>query len=99
MGIHRSVCGALEHAELNLNVFESFAVFNILDQINLITNVTELFRNKCIAGIEINEQRCSELASSPIPYLSRLKQKIGYTKVNELLKKHSFEEIKLMNLI
>lgn len=99
LGIHRSVCGALEHAELNLNVFESFAVFNILDQINLITNITELFRKKCIEGIEINEQHCAELASSPIPYLSRLKQKIGYTKVNELLKKHSFEEIKLMNLI
>lgn len=99
LGIQRSVQGALEHAELNLNIFESYAVFNILDQIHLITNVTELFRTKCVEGIVVNEQRCMELASSKIPYLSRLKEKIGYTKVNELLKKHSFEEIKLMNLI
>ncbi|BDH60673.1 aspartate ammonia-lyase [Lysinibacillus sp. PLM2] len=98
-GIQRSVQGALELAELNLNVFENYALFNIIDQIQLITNVTDIFRTKCIEGIVVNEQRCLELVNSPIPYLTRLKEKIGYSKVNDLLKNYSLEEIKLMNLL
>ena len=99
IGLQRSIHGALEHAELNLNVFESYAVFNILDQINYMINITDIFRTKCIEGIQVNEQRCAELVDSPIPYLTRLKEKIGYSNVNELLKKHSLDEIKSMNLI
>jgi len=99
IGLQRSIHGALEHAELNLNVFESYAVFNILDQITYMLNITDIFRTKCIEGIQVNEQRCAELVNSPIPYLTRLKEKIGYTNVNELLKKHSLDEIKSMKLI
>ncbi|KOY83838.1 aspartate ammonia-lyase [Lysinibacillus macroides] len=99
IGIQRSVQGAMEYAELYLNVFESYAVFNILDAIDMMQNITILFSTKCLKGLEVNRERCEELINSPIPYMVRLKNKIGYAQVSELLKKYSIQEIQNLNLL
>jgi len=63
------VCGndfavtmAAEGGELDLNVWEPVFVKNIFESIKLLTNAQELFREKCVAGIQVNEQRCRENA-------------------------------------
>lgn len=63
-GYDRAVQGALEHGELNLNVFEGLALKNILDALRILDNAINLFTEKCIEGIEVNIERCEEHLSS-----------------------------------
>ncbi len=60
-GNHLASQSALEHAELNLNVFESAAFFHTMDSLELLSASLELFRAKCLCGLKVNEARCAEL--------------------------------------
>src|SRR5690606_3213952 len=51
LGLNRTVQSVLEHAELNLNVFESVAAVNILDELRMLTEAVSLFRRKCLFGL------------------------------------------------
>ncbi|HUA34990.1 MAG TPA: lyase family protein [Candidatus Binataceae bacterium] len=53
---------ALQHGELNLNVFEGVAAANILDAIAMLERSLATFTEKCVRGIEANEARCRDLA-------------------------------------
>jgi aspartate ammonia-lyase len=64
IGCDRAASAALEHAELNLNVFEGVATKNIMDQINMLAAATRLFTNKCISGIAAREETCRRHAQS-----------------------------------
>jgi len=65
LGCERAARLALEHGELNLNVFEGAAVVNILDAIAMLQRSLATFTEKCVQGIEANEARCRELAERP----------------------------------
>lgn len=63
LGADRVVQAAHEHGELNLNVFEGAAVKNILDAIKMLTNALALLSDKCLSGIEADEDRCRALVN------------------------------------
>ena len=60
---------ALEHGELNLNVFEGAAAFSILDSFRMLTDVLTLFVDRCFAGIKASEKRSAAYEET----LSRLR--------------------------
>ncbi len=62
LGCERAARLALEHGELNLNVFEGAAVANILDALSMLECALATFTDKCIRGITANEDRCRDLA-------------------------------------
>ena len=62
LGRERATRLALEHGELNLNVFESGAATNILDAIDMMRRSVETFVERCLKGIVANKTRCRELA-------------------------------------
>lgn len=61
IGNHRAASAAYEHAELNLNVFESGAFFHILGSIELLSQTIRLFRENCLAGLSVNKERLRQL--------------------------------------
>jgi aspartate ammonia-lyase len=63
LGCERAARLALEHGELNLNVFEGAAAINIMDAMEMLTRAVANFASSCIAKIAPNETRCAELAS------------------------------------
>ncbi|MEK3884320.1 lyase family protein [Paenibacillus sp. PL2-23] len=93
-GLDRAVQASLEHGELNLNVWEGFAGFNVLDMIGMLEKAATLFIDKCMVGIEADENRCRELSDTFIPAVVTLKEKYGYTQVSQWLKEKSREEIR-----
>ena len=93
LGCDRVVQAALEHGELDLNIFEGVAGANILDAMMMLEKSLSLFTNKCLLGIEANEERCEALSNSFVPIVVELKERYGYTFVSKLMEEKSREEI------
>ncbi|RKP48750.1 aspartate ammonia-lyase [Cohnella endophytica] len=94
IGLDRSVQASLEHGELNLNVWEGLAGFNVLDSLNMLRRAVSLFTDKCVKGTEANEERCEKLSRCFIPVVVELKEKYGYSQVSRWLKNESKDEIR-----
>ncbi|MDQ0340565.1 aspartate ammonia-lyase [Caldalkalibacillus uzonensis] len=94
LGCDRAVQAAIEHGELDLNVFEGLAGANILDAMDMLNKALRLFVEKCLYGIEANKERCEALSTSLIPAVVDLKEKYGYFALAQLLKKEGPEGIK-----
>lgn len=86
IGIERIVQATIEHGELDLNVYESFAGVHILDGIYMLTKCIHNFSKLCFEGIIANETRCTELAHSHITKVFELKEKYGYSETIKILK-------------
>jgi aspartate ammonia-lyase len=59
-GFDRAAQAAMEHGELNLNVFEVVALKNILDAQKLLDRAVLLFEEKCIQGLDVDVDRCKQ---------------------------------------
>src|SRR6478736_1469971 len=59
---------------------------NILESIRLLGNVVDAFTEKCVVGIEANEERCRELVELSMAMVTSLAPKIGYDRAAEIAK-------------
>lgn len=94
IGLDRSVQASLEHGELNLNVWEGLAGFNVLDMMSMLERAIGKFTDRCVSGIEADADRCRELSRTFIPAVVALKEKHGYSQVGQWLKIRSKEQIR-----
>ena len=60
--------------------------YNLLESIRLLANVVDVFREKCVVGIEANKERCSELVELSMAMVTSLAPKIGYDRAAEIAK-------------
>ncbi|MBF0707935.1 MULTISPECIES: lyase family protein [Bacillaceae] len=86
LGCDRTVQAALEHGELDLNVFEGVAGMAIIDAIQMLTNVLPVFEERCVKGIRVNEATCRDYANTTIPLVVDLKERFGYEAVSNAMK-------------
>ncbi len=70
-GLNRASQGALEQAELYLNVFEPMAAINIIDSVKMLTRVSALFTDRCLSGLEANVEQCARHARPYMPESSQ----------------------------
>ena len=70
---HAGASGAFE-----LNVMLPVIADNLLGSMRLLTNVSRLLADRCIDGIEADEQRCRHLAESSPSLVTALVPLIGY---------------------
>jgi len=71
---------------LELNVMMPVIAYDLLEQIRLLSNVSRVFAEKCIAGITANESRARELLELNLSTCTSLAPKIGYDKAAALSK-------------
>ena len=71
---------------LEVNLAAPLIAWNLLTEIQLLTTASRMFAEKCITGIEPNEQRCKELLERSLAMITALAPKIGYDKASELAK-------------
>ncbi|WP_049680239.1 lyase family protein [Peribacillus loiseleuriae] len=96
LGCDRIVQAALEHGELDLNIFEGMAGANILNGLYMLTNTSHSFTELCLKDIAPNEERCTELSNTFIPVIVELKEQMGYSAVSKLIKEHDRKSIKYL---
>lgn len=89
MGNNVACQAALDHGELDLNVWESSIVFNILNSMELLSDAVSAFSGKCIQGFTINKKQNVKNIDTISPVLTRLMHEYGYSKINQLYKKTS----------
>jgi fumarate hydratase class II len=79
-----TVAGTQGNFELNVRI--PLIARNLLDQIKLLTSATTLLREKCVDGIEANEETTLRHAESTPAIATALNPYIGYDKATEIVK-------------
>jgi fumarate hydratase class II len=79
-----AVCGM--SGAFELNVFMPVIARNLLESIALLASASRLFADKCIVGIEADEERCRELVEASFPIVTALVPAIGYDAAAEISK-------------
>ncbi len=69
-----------------LNVMLPVMARNVLESVRLIANVSNVFADRCIAGIEANVERCLEYAESSPSIVTPLNHYVGYDEAAKIAK-------------
>lgn len=72
---------------LELNTMMPLIAFDLLQSIQIETNVTRLLAEKCVVGIRANRDRCQELADKSYALATALAPSIGYDRAAQIVKK------------
>src|SRR6185436_10287039 len=71
---------------LELNVMMPTMAYNVVQSIQIMANMLDVFNDKCVAGITANVQRCEYYAQSTVSLATALNPYIGYAKAAEIVK-------------
>jgi len=77
-------CGATGNFELN--VMMPVMVYDLLQAIHLLSSVSHVFADKCVAGITANVERCQETVERNLAICTALAPRIGYDKAAAISK-------------
>ena len=78
VGNNVTISMAVEAGQLELNVMEPVLAFNLFQSFDIMTNVIQVFRTKCIEGITANEEVCRAMVERSIGVVTALNPHIGY---------------------
>jgi fumarate hydratase class II len=85
-GNDAAVAFAGSQGNFELNVYLPVMARNLLESIRLLTNVSTLFADRCIAGLEADVERCRTYAEATPQAATALNPLLGYERVAELVK-------------
>ncbi len=80
-----NIAGASGHLELN--VFKPVIAFNMLQSLRLLADAARSFTDHCVAGIQPNRPRITELMESSLMLVTALNPHIGYDNAAKIAKK------------
>ena len=86
IGNDATVAFAGSQGNFELNVYMPVMAQNLLESIRLLGNVSRLFADRCIAGIEADVERCRAYAESSPSLGTSLNPYIGYEAAAEIVK-------------
>ncbi|MDX1390292.1 MAG: class II fumarate hydratase, partial [Acidobacteriota bacterium] len=78
MGNHTTVTVAGSRGNFELNVMMPVLGHALLESVSLLANVSRVFADRCVAGIEANEERARELLEKNPSIATALNPYIGY---------------------
>jgi aspartate ammonia-lyase len=99
IGCHAACVPALDHGELDLNVWESTIVFNILDAMDLLAAACNALTGRCIATLEIVSGKNRAHVETIIPLLTRLMQQHGYSTISAICKQAGGDPAQIRELL
>ena len=86
IGNDATVAHAGASGSFELNVMLPVMARNLLESIRLLANVTPLLADRCVSGIEANEDRMREYAESSPSVVTPLNKHIGYEEAAKVAK-------------
>jgi fumarate hydratase class II len=69
-----------------LNVMMPVIVYNLLQSIEILSNASRMFADRCVEGLVANEERAREMIEKSLAMVTALAPKIGYDKAAEIAK-------------
>src|SRR5262249_47445615 len=86
IGNDAGVSFAAQNGQLQLNAYEPVAAINIMESQELLNNVSQTLRTKCVDGITVNEKMLEDYMVKTVGIVTALNPVIGYEKATELAK-------------
>ena len=86
VGNDAAVAFAGAAGNFELNVMLPVMARNVLESTRLIANVSRVFADRCVAGIEANVERCREYAESSPSIVTPLNHYVGYDEAAKIAK-------------
>jgi aspartate ammonia-lyase len=84
MANDQAIAYAAASGQLELNAFLPMIAHNLFQSLGLLANAAKLLADRCIRGIEADEDRCRELVENSFATLTALSPYIGYEAASEL---------------
>ena len=81
-----AVAFAGSQGNFELNVYLPVIARNLLESIRILSSVTRLLADRCVAGIEVDAERCRTYAEATPQAAAALNPVLGYERVAELVK-------------
>ena len=98
-GNDTAVAFAGSQGNFELNVYLPVIARNVLESIRLLANVSRLFADRCLAGLEADVERCRTYAEATPQAAAALNRLLGYDKVAELVKESEKSGRSLRDLV
>jgi aspartate ammonia-lyase len=86
VGNDTTVAVAAEHGQLELNVMMPVIAHNVLFSMRILANAARVLDERCVRGIEANEEQCAYWLERSAALATALAPRIGYAKAAELAK-------------
>ena len=86
IGNDTTITLAAEAGQLELNAFEPVLFYRLFESLDTLRNGVEVFRMKCVDGITVNADRCSDDIERSIGIVTALCPYIGYTESARIAK-------------
>ncbi|PWU06433.1 MAG: aspartate ammonia-lyase, partial [Verrucomicrobia bacterium] len=91
------MCGRDGHFELNVTI--PLIAHALHRSIEALSNGVRVFAQQCVAGIQVNEERCKELVDRSLMLVTALNPYIGYDKAAYVAKKAYAENKTLRQVV
>jgi fumarate hydratase class II len=85
-GNDAAVAFAGSQGDFELNVMLPVIARNLLESVRLLTNVSRIFADRCVAGLTANEEVCREYAESSPSIVTPLNRHLGYDEAASIAK-------------
>jgi fumarate hydratase, class II len=99
MGNHTTVTVAGSRGNFELNVMMPVLAHALLESITLLANVARAFTDKCVVGIEANEERARELLELNPSIATALNPYIGYDEAAEVAKESAKRGVSVRQVV
>ena len=98
-GLHAACQAALDHGELDLNVWEGLVTFGVLESMELVGAGANAVADRCIGGLEVVAARNDANVRTIVPRLTDLAQRHGYAAVTAIVEKAGGDPDALRRLV
>ena len=95
MGNHMTVSVAGASGHLELNVFKPVIIYNVLQSARILGDAAVSFADRCVVGIEANEERIASLMQESLMLVTALNPHVGYDNAAKIAKKAHAENTTL----
>ena len=86
IGNDHAISLAVEAGQFELNVMEPVLAYNLFQSITILTNVVEVFSERCVKDIAANLPRCEELVNGSVGVVTALLPHLGYERASFVAK-------------
>ena len=94
-GNDTTITFAGSQGNFELNVFKPVMIYNLLQSIQLLSDVVRSFQDKCLSGIQPNRARIAYYLENSLMLATALNPVIGYDKAAKVVSKAYQENISL----
>ena len=98
-GNHTTITLAGGRGNFELNVMMPVMADAVLESVVLLANASEVFAERCVAGIEANEERARELLERNPSIATALNPYIGYDEASKVAKEAAAEGISVREVV